>query len=131
MCRKAKYVRGCKNGVNNTSTVKVFVFVFEDHVFVYSLQKELSELQFLTHFFLMHPFSTPWKHQKTFRLSDVLRRQRKGALGINGLSSAFRTSQIKYNHCPRKKLSEMLLRNVNWSISSYVEKHQLNFCLLN
>ena len=26
---------------------------------------------FLTHFFPMHPFSTPWKHQKTLRFSDV------------------------------------------------------------
>ena len=35
----------------------------------------------------MHPFSTPWKHQKTLRFSDVFRRQRKGALGTNGLNS--------------------------------------------
>ena len=27
----------------------------------------------LTHLFPMHPFSTPWKHQKTVRLSDVFR----------------------------------------------------------
>ena len=27
----------------------------------------------LTHFFPMHPFSTPWKHQKTLRFSDVFR----------------------------------------------------------
>ena len=33
----------------------------------------------------MHPFSTPWKHQKTVRFSDVFRRQRKGALGTNRL----------------------------------------------
>ena len=33
----------------------------------------------------MHPFSTPWKHQKTLQFSDVFRRQRKGALGANGL----------------------------------------------
>ena len=33
----------------------------------------------------MHPFSTPWKHQKTVRFSDVFRGQRKGALGTNGL----------------------------------------------
>ena len=39
----------------------------------------------LTHSFPMHPFSTPWKHQKTLRFSDVFRGQRKGALGTNGL----------------------------------------------
>ena len=40
----------------------------------------------LTHSFPMHPFSTPWKHQKTVRFSDVFREQRKGALGANGLN---------------------------------------------
>ena len=41
---------------------------------------------FLTHFFPMHLFSTPWKHQKTLRFSDFFRGWRKGALGTNGLS---------------------------------------------
>ena len=47
---------------------------------------------FLTHLFPMHPFSTPWKYQKSsivipyaVRFSDVLMGQRKGALGTNGL----------------------------------------------
>ena len=40
---------------------------------------------YLTHSFLMHPFSTPWKHQKTVTFSDVFRWKRKGALGTNGL----------------------------------------------
>ena len=44
----------------------------------------------LTHLFPMHPLSTPWKHQKTFRFSDVFRGYRKGALGTNGL---------KYGYC--------------------------------
>ena len=39
----------------------------------------------LTHLFPMHPFSTPCKHQKIFRFSDVFRGLRKGALGTNGL----------------------------------------------
>ena len=39
----------------------------------------------LTHSFPMHPFSTPWKRQKTLRFSDVFRGERKGALGTNGL----------------------------------------------
>ena len=32
----------------------------------------------------MHPFSTPWKHQKTLR-------QRKGALGTNRLNKSYRS----------------------------------------
>ena len=39
----------------------------------------------LTHLFSIHPFSTPRKHQKTVRLSDVLRGLREGALGTNAL----------------------------------------------
>ena len=35
----------------------------------------------------MHPFSNPWKHQKTVRFSDVFREARKGALETNGLIS--------------------------------------------
>ena len=38
----------------------------------------------LTHSFSMHPFSTPWKHQKNVRFS-VFRRVEKGCiLGTNG-----------------------------------------------
>ena len=39
----------------------------------------------LTHSFPMLPFSTPWKHQKTFLFSDVFRGYRKAASGTNGL----------------------------------------------
>ena len=40
----------------------------------------------LTHSFPIHSFSTPWKHQKTIRFSDVFRGEKKGALGTNGLT---------------------------------------------
>ena len=40
----------------------------------------------ITHLFPMHPFSTPWKPQKTVRFSDVFREQRKRALETNGLT---------------------------------------------
>ena len=40
----------------------------------------------LTHSFPMHPFSTPKKHQKIIRFSDVFGEQRKGALETNGLA---------------------------------------------
>ena len=39
----------------------------------------------LIHLFPMHPFSTPWQHQKNVRFS-VFRGWRKGALGTNGLN---------------------------------------------
>ena len=39
----------------------------------------------MTHLFPMLPFSTPWKHQNTLRISDVFWGSRKGALGTNGL----------------------------------------------
>ena len=35
----------------------------------------------------MHPFSTPWKHEKTVRLSGFSRGWKKGALRSNGLSN--------------------------------------------
>ena len=41
-------------------------------------------LSFLTHSSPMHPFSSPWKHRKTWRFS-AFRGYRKGALGTNGL----------------------------------------------
>ena len=34
----------------------------------------------------MHLFSTPWKYQKTLWFSDIFREQKKGALGMNGLT---------------------------------------------
>ena len=35
--------------------------------------QSFSEVSFLTHMFSIHPFSTPWKNQKTLRFSDVFR----------------------------------------------------------
>ena len=40
----------------------------------------------LTHYNLVSLFYTPWKHQKTSRLSDVFRRYRKAKSGCNGLT---------------------------------------------
>ena len=39
-----------------------------------------------THSFPMHPFSTPWKHQKAVRFSNVFWGWRKSALGANRLN---------------------------------------------
>ena len=61
---------------------KIRIDFITDIIFVIIL---LSLL--LTHSFLIHPFSTPWKHQKTLRFSDVFRGQRMAVLGTNGLTS--------------------------------------------
>ena len=53
-------------------------------------------LGFLTHSFPMHPFSTPWKNQKTLRFFDVFRGRRKGALGMNGLTHFLSISPLTH-----------------------------------
>ena len=35
----------------------------------------------LTDLFLMHPFSTPWKHYKTVRFSDISEGGERGSIG--------------------------------------------------
>ena len=45
-----------------------------------------SSSRLLTHLSPMHPFSTPWKHQKTSRFFNVFREWRKGSLETNGLN---------------------------------------------
>ena len=42
----------------------------------------------LTHYSPVLLFNNPWKHQKTFRFSDVFRGKRKATPGCNGLSKA-------------------------------------------
>ena len=41
--------------------------------------------KWLTDLFLMHPFPTPWKHQKTYQFFNVFREEGKGTLGRNEL----------------------------------------------
>ena len=43
----------------------------------------------LTHYSPVLLFYTPWKHQKTFRFSDVFRGYKKVTLGCNGLIMKF------------------------------------------
>ena len=50
----------------------------------------------------MHPFSTPWKHQKT--LVYVFRGYRKAALGTNGLNNIIQS---------RKRNSKLLIKSLN------------------
>ena len=61
---------------------KIRIYFITDIIFVIILLS-LS----LTLSFLIHPLSTPWKHQKSLRFSDVFRSQRMAVLGTNGLTS--------------------------------------------
>ena len=61
------------------------------------LNKKPISISFLTHSFPMHPFSTPCKHQKTVRFSDVFKGQRKSALGTNALMKKIISKTILYN----------------------------------
>ena len=69
-------------------TFFVLLIYFIDN---YNQELLLSLKVLLTHLFSMHPFSIPWKHQKTVRFSKVLKRRKKGALATNGLNKQFRT----------------------------------------
>ena len=64
----------------------------------------------LTHLFPMHPFSTPWKHQKTLRFSDVFWGLRKGALETNGLIES-----RPYKNMLRKGYSKRRRELYKWS----------------
>ena len=53
--------------------------------FFFSIKLRPLGWNFINYSFPRHPFSTPWKDQKTLRFSDVLKGQRKGTLGTIGL----------------------------------------------
>ena len=63
----------------------------------------------LIHLFPMHPFSTPWKHQKIARFFDVFRGWRKGVLGTNGLNSLRESHSL---HLVSDSLFKKPLKNV-------------------
>ena len=57
--------------------------------FFFSIKLRPLGWNFINYSFPRHPFSTPWKDQKTLRFSDVLKGQRKGTLGTIGLRQRF------------------------------------------
>ena len=59
----------------------------------------------------MHPFSTPWKHQKTLRFSDAFMGWRKGALGTNGLKY-FTIISEKRNLFNKTDLAQIISRGL-------------------
>ena len=83
---------------------------------------------FLTHFSsALHCF-TPWKHQKTFRLSDVFRGYGNATLGWNGLTSleASQSDVINiwvliFHYC----ISRLGVKWLNWK---YIWYPQLMLC---
>ena len=56
----------------------------------------------------MHPFSTPWKLQKTVRFPNVFRGQRRGALGTNGLANEINSSNLSFQAAGKLKAAPML-----------------------
>ena len=69
---------------------------------VFYIQRAVNKctISILIHDILVLLFYTSWKHQKTFRFSDVFRGYRKETMGCNGLSRAFYSlrSVISYLH---------------------------------
>ena len=47
---------------------------------------------YLTYFFPMRHFLTPWKHQKPLRFSDVFRGVEKGCIGKKWVNSLYKSS---------------------------------------
>ena len=71
-------------------------------------------------------FYTPWKHQKTFRFSDVLRGYIKATPGCNGLKPICRSLAIFY----QLLFEDMTLKDNQFYQSSYFEHknyHGTNF----
>ena len=84
----------------------------------------------LTYSFPMHPFSTPWKHQKTLRFSDVFNGVQKGCIGkewVNYFShhQEYIKQNIAYNLAKRiivfvfdeAKMNERLSEIKTWFLS--------------
>ena len=73
MLHRTSYKRSkekCQERLNYRLFKKVldglFIFYCGANVFIF-----LMHLYLLTHLFPMHPFSSPWKHRKIVRFSDV------------------------------------------------------------
>ena len=90
-------------------SLRIWSYLFKRQIIITNNRQIIFSL---THSFPMHLFSTPWKHQKTVRFSDVFRRYRKGTLGINGLEdwSFQRRSQDLHKHLRRSSRSQMFFK---------------------
>ena len=69
----------------------------------------------LTHYSPVLLFYTPWKHQKTFRFSDVFRGYRKATPGCNGLNNIW-AKHWTPTHVPPQLIKIFFKRNILFSI---------------
>ena len=76
----------------------------------------------LTHLYPMHPFSAPWKHQKSLWFSDVFRRWRKGALGTSELIINSSTNTILLNIIRSEIWRQSLTLNASWSQTHNIQQ---------
>ena len=102
----------------------------------------LSESISLTNYSPVLLFYTPWKHQKTFRFSDVFRVYRKATPGCNGLNSSWnrqKTSRFLTKNCRNLEIISKDLKmptdNASWLqleklIIIEILTWQLKFCFL-
>ena len=107
-------------------------YLVKETVFIVKYLQHCYFLVVLTRLFPMHPFSTPWKHQKTVRFSDIFRGWRKGALRTNGLIERYprkflfqRTAFSLQSICFRSSRRGVLYEKVFFEIS---QNSQENTC---
>ena len=72
----------------------------------------------LTHFFPMHPFPTPWKHQETLRFSDFFQGVEKGCIGNKWVNSI---SHVRYP-TQRMQLGTWKNKLLGWGVLQIFEK---------
>ena len=70
--------------INKIVRIRQLLLILFIHIAFYN---QIKLRFYLTHLFLMHPFSTPCKHQQNLWFSNILKGQRKGVLGTNGFIS--------------------------------------------
>ena len=107
-------------------------YLVKEIVFIVKYLQHCYFLVVLTRLFPMHPFSTPWKHQKTVRFSDIFRGWKKGALKTNGLIERYprkflfqRTAFSLQSICFRSSRRGVLYEKVFFEIS---QNSQENTC---
>ena len=64
----------------------------------------------------MHPFSIPWKHQKTLKFYEVFRGQRKGALEKMG------QFWNKLANCSDEFTLNFKIVPISWDVTNYAQK---------
>ena len=82
----------------------------------------------------MHPFSTPWKHHKTARFSDVIRGVEKGRIahcermGQQWVEDSIKRFSFQNTNCPLTMFLLLLYVNLSWTCS-HKWTMLFNFCV--